>query len=116
MCATNRISRTLIAAGTFRDDLFYRISEVTSAIPALRERQGDSVLLAQCLLQQMAERFGKPQRAFAPDAIRAIQAHRWPGNVRELENRIKGAVIMAEGPVVTAADLGLPDPEAIRST
>ena len=76
----------------------------------MRERQGDSLLLAQFLLQQIAERFDKPTRGLAPDAIRAIQAHRWPGNVRELENRIKGAVIMAEGVVVTAADLGLQDP------
>ena len=68
------------------------------------------MLLAQFLLQQTAERFGKPTRGFAPDAIRAIQAYRWPGNVRELENRIKGAVIMAEGAVVTAGDLGLQDP------
>ena len=81
-----------------------------SEIPPLRDRQGDSLLLAQFLLQQIAERFGKPTRGLAPDAIRAIQAYRWPGNVRELENRIKGAVIMAEGVVVTAADLGLEDP------
>ncbi|HTV79260.1 MAG TPA: helix-turn-helix domain-containing protein, partial [Steroidobacteraceae bacterium] len=102
----------LIAAGRFRDDLFYRISEVTVRIPALRERQGDSVLLAQWLLGQMAERYGKALRAFAPDALRAVQAYPWPGNVRELENRIKGAVIMAEGPVVTCADLNLHDPDA----
>jgi two-component system NtrC family response regulator len=111
VCATNRNLEELIAAGRFRDDLFYRISEVTLRIPALRERQGDSVLLAQWLLQQMAERFGKPVRAFSPEAIRAVQACRWPGNVRELENRIKGAVIMAEGAVVTPTDLGLSDPE-----
>jgi two-component system, NtrC family, response regulator len=112
VCATNRNLEELMAAGRFRDDLFYRISEVTVRVPALRERQGDSVLLAQWLLQQMAERFSKPVRAFAPDALRAIQAHPWPGNVRELENRIKGAVIMAEGPVVTRADLNLSDLDA----
>src|SRR2546429_466932 len=96
--------------GAFRDDLFYRISEVTIRVPPLRDRQGDSLLLAQFILQQLSERFGKPTRGLAPDAIRAIQAYRWPGNVRELENRIKGAVIMAEGAVVTAGDLGLGDP------
>ena len=79
-------------------------------MPPLRDRQGDSLLLAQFLLQQISTRFGKPTRGLAPDAIRAIQAHRWPGNVRELENRITGAVIMAEGAVVTASDLGLEDP------
>ncbi len=110
VCATNRNLDALISSGSFRDDLFYRISEVTIRVPPLRERQGDSMLLAQFLLQEMSVRFGKPTRGLAPDAIRAIQAHRWPGNVRELENRIKGAVIMAEGAVVTASDLGLQDP------
>ena len=110
VCATNRNLAALIAAGSFRDDLYYRISEVTIQIPPLRDRQGDSMLMAQFLLQQMAERYGRPTRGLAPDAIRAIQAHRWPGNVRELENRIKGAVIMADGAVVTASDLGLDDP------
>ena len=110
VCATNRNLDALIAAGGFREDLYYRISEVTIRVPPLRERQGDSLLLAQFLLQQTAERYGRPTRGFSPDAIRALQAHRWPGNVRELENRIKGAVIMAEGAVVTASDLGLQDP------
>jgi two-component system NtrC family response regulator len=110
VCATNRNLDALIAEGKFREDLYYRISEVAIRVPPLRERQGDSLLLAQFLLQQMAERYARPTRGLSPDAIRAIQAHRWPGNVRELENRIKGAVIMAEGAVVTAADLGLQDP------
>jgi two-component system, NtrC family, response regulator len=110
VCATNRNLDAMIGGGLFRDDLFYRISEVTIRVPPLRARQGDSMLLAQFLLQEMSARFGKPTRGLAPDAIRAIQAHRWPGNVRELENRIKGAVIMGEGAVVTASDLGLQDP------
>jgi len=110
VCATNRNLDTLIGNGGFREDLFYRISEVIVRVPPLRDRQGDSLLLAQFLLQQISVRLGKPTRGLAPDAIRAIQAHRWPGNVRELENRIKGAVIMAESAVVTAADLGLEDP------
>ncbi|HXI66379.1 MAG TPA: PEP-CTERM-box response regulator transcription factor [Steroidobacteraceae bacterium] len=110
VCATNRDLDTLIGNGGFRDDLFYRISEVIIRVPPLRDRQGDSLLLAQLLLQEISARLGKPTRGLAPDAIRAIQAHRWPGNVRELENRVKGAVIMAEGAVVTAADLGLEDP------
>ncbi|MDE2448717.1 MAG: PEP-CTERM-box response regulator transcription factor [Gammaproteobacteria bacterium] len=111
VCATNRKLPTLIGSGGgFREDLYYRISEVTINVPALRDRQGDSLLIAQLLLQQMSERFGKTMRGLAPDAIRAIQAYPWPGNVRELENRIKGAVIMAEGAVVTANDLGLKDP------
>ncbi|MGH8297477.1 MAG: PEP-CTERM-box response regulator transcription factor, partial [Steroidobacteraceae bacterium] len=117
VCATNRKLDEIIgrpgaeaAGGSFREDLYYRISEFTINVPPLRERQGDSFLIAQVLLQQMSERFGKTIRGLAPDAIRAIQAHPWPGNVRELENRIKGAVIMAEGVVVTANDLKLKDP------
>jgi two-component system NtrC family response regulator len=62
------------------------------------------------MLQETAQRYGRATKGFAPDAIRAIQAHRWPGNVRELENRIKGAVIMTETAVVSACDLGLQDP------
>ncbi len=110
VCATNRKLETLTGTGGFREDLYYRISEVTIQMPPLRDRQGDSLLIAQVLMHKMSERFGRPTRGLAPDAIRAIQAYPWPGNVRELENRIKGAVIMAEGAVVTADDLGLKDP------
>jgi two-component system NtrC family response regulator len=110
VCATNRDLDGQVAAGAFRDDLYYRIGEVSIRVPALRDRQGDSVLLAQSLLRQAVERYGRNLRSFTPDAIRAIQTHRWPGNVRELENRIKSAVIVTEGVVVTAGDLGLHDP------
>jgi two-component system NtrC family response regulator len=118
ICATHRDLDALIASGRFREDLYYRISEVAIRIPPLRERQGDVLLLAQFLLQQASERFSKPLRGLSPEAVRAIQGHKWPGNVRELENRIKGAVIMAEGPVVSADDLGLQgaddDPEYLN--
>jgi two-component system, NtrC family, response regulator len=110
ICATNRNIDARIANNSFREDLYYRISEVVIRVPPLRERQGDSVLLAQFLLQQSAERFTRTAKGLAPDAIRAIQNHKWPGNVRELENRIRSAVLMSEGKVVTAADLGLQDP------
>lgn len=110
ICATNRDLDAQIAGGAFREDLYYRISEVVIRVPPLRERQGDSVLLAQFLLQQSADRFARMPKGLAPDAIRAIQSYKWPGNVRELENRIRSAVLMSEGKVVTAADLGLQDP------
>ncbi len=110
ICATNRNIDERIANNTFREDLYYRISEVVIRVPPLLERQGDSILLAQFLLQQSAERFSRTPKGLAPDAIRAIQSHKWPGNVRELENRIRSAVLMSEGKVVTAADLGLQDP------
>jgi two-component system NtrC family response regulator len=109
ICATNRDLRASIAAGQFREDLFYRISEVTVDIPPLREREGDTLVIAQHLLADRARRHARSLRGFAPDAIRALQDYRWPGNIRELENKINGAVIMAEGRHVTAADLGLSD-------
>ncbi len=110
VCATHCNLEERIGNGSFREDLFYRISEVTVRVPPLRERQGDCLLLAQFLLRDMAERYSRPMRGLSPDAARALQAHPWPGNVRELENRIKGAVIMGEAAVVTAAELGLAEP------
>jgi len=110
ICATNRDLDARMGSGAFREDLYYRLSEVTIRVPPLRDRQGDGLLLAQFILQDTAQRYGRATKGFAPDAIRAIQAHRWPGNVRELENRIKGAVIMADSAVVGASDLGLSDP------
>jgi two-component system NtrC family response regulator len=107
VCATNRDLQSAIAAGQFRQDLYYRISEVTIQIPPLRERGSDVLVIAQHLLEDRARRHGRSLRGFTPGAIRALQAHAWPGNIRELENKINGAVIMAEGKQVTAADLGL---------
>jgi two-component system NtrC family response regulator len=75
----------------------------------LREREGDGVVIAHELLEEEARRHGRALRGFTPGAIRALQEYSWPGNVRELENKIKGAVIMAEGKQVSAADLGLGD-------
>jgi two-component system NtrC family response regulator len=107
VAATNRDLKTAIAEKSFREDLFYRISEVAVAIPPLRDRGSDSVLIANFLLQQACKRNGKPPLKLSPDAIAAIERHPWPGNVRELENRINAAAIMAEGKRVTAEDLNL---------
>ncbi|HEU0225983.1 MAG TPA: PEP-CTERM-box response regulator transcription factor [Steroidobacteraceae bacterium] len=107
VCATNRNPKEMIAEQRFREDLFYRISEVTLEVPPLRQRGGDVVVLAQALLNRYAQEFGRPVRGFAPDALSAIEHHPWPGNVREMENRIKSAVIMSEGRLLTAADLSL---------
>jgi len=108
--ATNKDLDQLMKAGDFREDLYYRISEISVKIPPLSERQGDRSLLAHALL----ERFGQDQRkarlGFTTDAIRAIEAYGWPGNVREMENVIRRAVIMADGPRVTPEDLGLDAP------
>ena len=107
VCATNQDLKQLIAGQAFREDLYYRISEVTLRVPPLRERTGGIMVLAQLFLRRYASEYGKNLRGLSADAITAIEAFDWPGNVRELESRIKAAVIMAEGPMLTAADLGL---------
>jgi two-component system NtrC family response regulator len=108
VCATNQDLAKRISRGEFREDLFYRISEVTVNIPPLRDRPGDAVVIAQALMERRAREHGRSLRGFSPDALRAIQTYPWPGNIRELENRISGAVIMAEGKHITVEDLGLP--------
>ena len=110
IAATHRDLKAAIAEKSFREDLFYRISEVAIAIPPLRERGADAVLIANYLLQQACKRHGKPLLKLAPDAIASIEQYAWPGNVRELENRVNAAAIMAEGKLVTAADLALDRP------
>ena len=108
VCATHQDLRRLIEEGRFREDLFYRISEITINIPPLRDRPGDAVLLAHAFLERYSEQFKKAIKGFSPDAVAAIETHRWPGNVREMENCIKRAVIMAEDNRLEAADLELP--------
>ena len=107
VCATHRDLDAMIADGSFRDDLYYRLAEMVVKIPTLAERPGDAVLLARHFLHQYAPTMNPAVRGFAPDALHAIDEARWPGNVRELENRIKRAVIMADGKLVTKADLDL---------
>jgi two-component system, NtrC family, response regulator len=111
VCATNQNISNLVAEGRFREDLFYRISEITVNIPPLRERDGGKLVLARALLAKFAEQHKRSFRGFSADAQAAIENHKWPGNVRELENKIKGAVIMSEGNQITAADLGLTEGE-----
>ncbi len=112
VCATHQDLHEQIKAKEFREDLFYRISEVSVNIPPLRDRQGDAVLLAQAFLRRFAQEHGRNIRGFSEDAIAAVQAYGWPGNARELENRMKRAVIMADGNVITAEDLELEDVDA----
>ncbi|WP_448581605.1 PEP-CTERM-box response regulator transcription factor [Thermaurantiacus sp.] len=107
VCATHQNLKRMLAEQRFREDLYYRIAEVTVNIPPLRERGGDPVLLANHFLRKHASERGGTVLRLSPGALAAINAHGWPGNIRELENRIKRAVIMAEGPTVTAEDLDL---------
>jgi two-component system, NtrC family, response regulator len=115
VCATHRDIDAMVAAETFREDLYYRLAEIVVRIPALAERPGDAGLLARHLLKKHAAAMKSAVRGFSPDALAAIDAWSWPGNVRELENRVKRAVIMADGARVTAADLDLdaPSPDAL---
>jgi len=116
ICATNQKISDLIESGGFREDLYYRISEITVNIPPLREREGGRLILARKLLEKYSKQHKRPLRGFSQDAQEAIQSHNWPGNVRELENKIKSAVIMAEGKQVTAADMGLGDKVGAQQT
>ncbi|MHA6722082.1 PEP-CTERM-box response regulator transcription factor [Sphingomonas sp. RS2018] len=107
VCATHRDIDAMVADGSFREDLYYRLAEIVVRIPSLAERPGDAGLLARHFLAHHARLRKAAVKGFAPDALAAIDAHPWPGNVRELENRVKRAVIMADGARVTAADLDL---------
>jgi len=107
VCATHQNLKDLIVAGRFREDLFYRLSEIVFSIPPLRDRVGDAALLAHHFKNKFSSHEGRPSMSFSAEAMSVIEQYPWPGNVREMENYIKRAVIMAEGPVITLEDLGI---------
>jgi two-component system NtrC family response regulator len=107
VCATNQDLDRLMAEGRFREDLYYRLNEVTVRVPPLRERPGDRVVLASFFLRRFASEYCRPVRGFASAALAAINDYHWPGNVRELENRVKRAVVMADAALLSPSDLGL---------
>ncbi len=107
VCATHQDLDAMVASGAFREDLYYRLAEIVVRIPSLAERSGDPALLAQHFLRKYAKAMNSAVTGLSPDARDAIETWGWPGNVREMENRMKRAVIMAEGKLVTAADLDL---------
>ncbi len=110
VCATNQDLVQRMSDGSFREDLYYRVSEIAVTIPPLRDRQGDRSLIAHALLERFAQDQRKPILGFNNDAIRAIEAYDWPGNVREMENVIRRAAIMADSSSVSPEDLGLDAP------
>lgn len=112
VCATHRNVQELIDRGDFREDLYYRISEIVLDIPPLRERQGDPLIIARSLLKSLGTQLDRPNLTFSEDAVQAINGHPWPGNVREMINKVKRAIIMADGKRVTAEDLQLESCEA----
>jgi two-component system, NtrC family, response regulator len=107
VCATHHDLKALIAENRFREDLYYRLAEIAIQIPPLRARTGDAVLLAHAFLRRFAQEQRRNVLTLTESATRAIEAHAWPGNVRELLNAIKRATIMADGPRITAEDIGL---------
>jgi two-component system NtrC family response regulator len=113
ICATHQNLKKLIEEGRFREDLYYRLSEIVITIPPLRERIGDAALLAHHFKNKFCAQEKRSSLNFSQEAIAAIEAHPWPGNVREMENCIKRAVIMADGPLITAEDLGLQSTAAL---
>ena len=107
IAATHVNLEKAVAAGTFREDLYYRLSVLRLDLPPLRERGGDIGVIAKSLFQQMATERNLPVQGFTIDALQAMSQHDWPGNVRELHNRVHQAIVMTDNRLLTAADLGL---------
>ena len=105
VAATNVDLRSRIAAGRFREDLYYRLNVVPISLPALRERREDIPLLAYHFLQKYASRSGSQVKKISPDAMRLLSGHHWQGNVRELENAIEHAVVFCRDDSLTPAEL-----------
>ena len=107
VCATHQKLKDLTQTGRFREDLYYRLSEIVVTIPPLRDRVGDAALLAHHFKNKFSAQESRSTLHFSDEAMSAIAAHGWPGNVREMENCIKRAVIMTDGAYIGADDLGL---------
>ncbi|MDF1831229.1 MAG: PEP-CTERM-box response regulator transcription factor [Porticoccaceae bacterium] len=110
ICATHQDLKQHIEEGRFREDLYYRISEISIDIPPLKDREGDPLILAKAFLDRFNHEFNKGIRGFDKKAISAIENYEWPGNVREIESKLKRAVIMAEGNQISLDDLQLTHP------
>jgi two-component system NtrC family response regulator len=107
LCATHRDLQAMVANDSFREDLFYRIGEISILIPPLRDRDDDVILLAKTFLKQYREEYSAKVKGFSDDAIQAMLAYTWPGNIRELQNKLKSAVVLAEGQMIQADELAL---------
>ncbi|MCK5394837.1 MAG: PEP-CTERM-box response regulator transcription factor [Gammaproteobacteria bacterium] len=116
ICATHHDLKRLIEEKIFREDLYFRISEIVIEVPALRDREGDKLLLAQTFLDNYSANNGRNFRGFTESARAELDAYEWPGNVRELENRVKRAVVLAEGNQIMATDLGFTEEEASQKS
>jgi len=105
IAATNKDLAAMVAEGTFRDDLFFRLNVVPMTMPPLRDHREDIPLLADAFLKEMAREHGKPVKMFSPEAMRALEAYDWPGNIRELRAAVEHAVVLGKGGELTQADL-----------
>jgi len=114
VCATNKHLLQMVAEGTFREDLYYRICEMEIQIPPLRDRQGDKMLLARHFLRTFIAQMNAAVTGFSSEAAEAIEAYQWPGNIREMENRVKRSVVMCEEKQITSEDLGLVSNESLN--
>ncbi len=112
ICATHRDLQSMVKEQTFREDLYYRVGEINIMIPPLRERDDDVVLLAKTFLSMYKDEYSSKVKGFSQEAINAMLNHQWPGNIRELQNKLKSAVVLAEGNYIEADDLGLMNTEA----
>jgi DNA-binding NtrC family response regulator len=110
IAATNRDLATMVAEGTFREDLYFRLNVVPLTMPPLREHREDIPLLTGAFLKEMAKEHGKQQRSFSPEAMRSLEAYDWPGNIRQLRTAVEHAVVLGN-----RETLGTPDlPSALR--
>ncbi len=107
IAATNRDLPALVAAGTFREDLYWRLNVFTIQIPPLRERRDDIPLLAEHFLNRFAQAMSRKPPRLSPEALAALESYPWPGNVRELQNAMERAVVIGSGTLVEPADLPL---------
>ena len=107
VCATNQDIDKLILDGRFREDLYYRLNEVKLNLPPLRERDDDVLLLASYFLKKFNDQYNRNLKGFTSESLVAMGHHPWRGNIRELENRVKRAIVMSEGPLISASDMDL---------
>jgi two-component system response regulator PilR (NtrC family) len=115
LSATNSDLNALVQRGDFREDLYYRVNVIELSVPPLRERQADIPLLAEHIMQKLADKNGVPPAAFTPEALEELKDYVFPGNVRELENILERALTWADGGAIQAADLSLPEVNSVSS-
>lgn len=113
--ATHKDVKSLIAEKIFREDLYYRLGEVTVDIPPLRDRQVDVQIIANFLLKKYLKTQGSTSKRFSDSALKAMGSYAWPGNIRELENKIKRASVMAEGKLISASDLDIEGSDEVQA-